>query len=237
MEEVLLKVTKVPLRWPAFISTDINEGHPLYVNLVSESAADYKVELGWTEDCIGGSYCHYGTVRGSATPIAESDAAVQVKLRGGIAGYFIDVKCGATRCNDAEVGWSEGEYHYLVSVRNGKKSDLIKIANSALLRGTRPSTNVASTPTSVRSITRLILMATFVVTLAGGLCWLSVGARAQSQAPLQSGIQVDVNLVLIDATVKNKAGEIMGNLKKEDFEVREDGVRRRWWCSAATNCR
>ena len=35
---------------------------------------------------------------------------------------------------------------------------------------------------------------------------------------------MDVNLVLVDATVKNKAGEIMDNLKKEDFEVREDGV-------------
>jgi Ca-activated chloride channel family protein len=35
---------------------------------------------------------------------------------------------------------------------------------------------------------------------------------------------VNVNLVVLDATVKTKAGQIMGNLKKEDFEVREDGV-------------
>jgi hypothetical protein len=139
VKEVLVNVTKVPLRWPAFISTDINEAHPLYVNLVSESAADYKVELGWTEDCIGGSYCHYGTVRGSTAAISESDgAAVPVTLREGIAGYFIEVKCGATRCNDAAVGWSEGEYHYLVSMKNGKKSDLIKIANSALSSAHRP---------------------------------------------------------------------------------------------------
>jgi Ca-activated chloride channel family protein len=33
-----------------------------------------------------------------------------------------------------------------------------------------------------------------------------------------------VNLVLLDATVKTKAGRIMGDLKKDDFEVREDGV-------------
>jgi len=33
-----------------------------------------------------------------------------------------------------------------------------------------------------------------------------------------------VNLVLVDATVKTKDGQIMANLKKEDFEVREDGV-------------
>jgi Ca-activated chloride channel homolog len=30
--------------------------------------------------------------------------------------------------------------------------------------------------------------------------------------------------VMLDATVKTKAGEIMANLKKEDFQVREDGV-------------
>lgn len=37
-------------------------------------------------------------------------------------------------------------------------------------------------------------------------------------------IRVDVNLVMVDATVKTKAGQIMANLKKEDFELREDGV-------------
>ena len=39
-----------------------------------------------------------------------------------------------------------------------------------------------------------------------------------------SVIRVDVNLVLIDATVKTKAGAIMGELKQDAFEVREDGV-------------
>ncbi len=37
-------------------------------------------------------------------------------------------------------------------------------------------------------------------------------------------MRVDVNLVMVDATVKNKAGQIMGDLKKEDFQLREDGV-------------
>jgi len=44
----------------------------------------------------------------------------------------------------------------------------------------------------------------------------------QEQAP--SVIHVDVNLVLVDATVKTKAGQIMDGLKQEDFELREDGV-------------
>jgi len=38
---------------------------------------------------------------------------------------------------------------------------------------------------------------------------------------------VGVNLVLLDATVKTKSGQIMSDLKKEDFEVREDGARQK----------
>jgi Ca-activated chloride channel family protein len=49
-----------------------------------------------------------------------------------------------------------------------------------------------------------------------------VPVHAQDQG--QGTIRVDVNLVLVDATVKTKDGQIMANLKKEDFEAREDGV-------------
>src|SRR5260370_7872673 len=45
---------------------------------------------------------------------------------------------------------------------------------------------------------------------------------AQDQG--QEAIHVDVNLVMIDTTVKNKSGQIMAGLKKNDFEVREDGA-------------
>src|ERR1700720_905784 len=37
-------------------------------------------------------------------------------------------------------------------------------------------------------------------------------------------VRVDVNLVMLDATVKTKAGRIMADLKKDDFQLREDGV-------------
>jgi Ca-activated chloride channel homolog len=54
---------------------------------------------------------------------------------------------------------------------------------------------------------------------------LAIGCfPSPAQDPNQNVIHVDVGLVLLDATVKTKAGQIMGNLKKEDFEVREDGV-------------
>jgi Ca-activated chloride channel family protein len=46
---------------------------------------------------------------------------------------------------------------------------------------------------------------------------------AQEQ-PDQGVMRVAVNLVMVDATVKTKSGRIMGDLKKENFELREDGV-------------
>jgi Ca-activated chloride channel homolog len=51
--------------------------------------------------------------------------------------------------------------------------------------------------------------------------------RAQSQDQQNQGpgvIHVDVNLVLLDATVKTKGGKIIGDLTKESFQLREDGV-------------
>ncbi len=69
------------------------------------------------------------------------------------------------------------------------------------------------------AVARKIAIPSFLaVLLTAGLA-VSLRARPQDQGP----IQVDVNLVLLDATVKNKAGEVMGNLKKDDFQVREDG--------------
>src|SRR5712672_1741633 len=49
-----------------------------------------------------------------------------------------------------------------------------------------------------------------------------IPVQAQDQGP--GTIRKDVNLVVLDATVKNKDGQIMDSLKKEDFAVREDGV-------------
>jgi Ca-activated chloride channel homolog len=53
---------------------------------------------------------------------------------------------------------------------------------------------------------------------------LAFGIPARAQDPAQGTIRVNVNLVLLDATVKAKDGQIISTLKKEDFEVREDGV-------------
>jgi VWFA-related protein len=65
-----------------------------------------------------------------------------------------------------------------------------------------------------------ILRSSILILLAAPFFLLP--ARAQSPDP--SVIHVDVNLVLLDATVKTKAGQILGDLKQDSFELREDGV-------------
>jgi len=96
------------------------------------------MELRWSEDCIGGAYCHYGTVRGSALakPSGE-ETGTPVKLEGGISGSFADKKCNAanTRCSDAIVSWTEGAHRYAVSLKDGKKDALVRMANSAIKAG------------------------------------------------------------------------------------------------------
>jgi len=66
----------------------------------------------------------------------------------------------------------------------------------------------------------VIAAAGWLLPIAG----LPPGASVRAQEAGQDAIRVDVNLVMIDTTVKNKAGRIMADLKKDDFEVREDGA-------------
>ena len=62
----------------------------------------------------------------------------------------------------------------------------------------------------------------FSLLVAGLACFFPI--RSLAQEPDQSVLRVAVNLVMVDATVKTKAGQILGDLKKEDFELREDGA-------------
>src|SRR5713226_10322069 len=52
-----------------------------------------------------------------------------------------------------------------------------------------------------------------------------VGASLQdTQQQPDARIRVNVNLVLVEATVKDRAGRVMKDLKKEDFVLDEDGA-------------
>jgi Ca-activated chloride channel homolog len=67
---------------------------------------------------------------------------------------------------------------------------------------------------------RNVLRSTLLLVFAASFLHSPVLAQNQEQ----SVIHVDVNLVLVDATVKTKAGQILGDLKQDSFELREDGV-------------
>jgi Ca-activated chloride channel family protein len=64
---------------------------------------------------------------------------------------------------------------------------------------------------------------TFFVALAFAIS-LRAQDLAQDKDQDQGTIRVAVNLVLVDATVKAKDGKIIANLKKDDFQVLEDGI-------------
>jgi von Willebrand factor type A domain len=78
----------------------------------------------------------------------------------------------------------------------------------------RPTSSAKST--GRRKLPQMAVLLFFAV----GALRMPVFAQEQSEGVLRA----NVNLVLVDATVKTKAGQIMGDLKKEDFELREDGV-------------
>jgi Ca-activated chloride channel homolog len=70
------------------------------------------------------------------------------------------------------------------------------------------------------NLQRSTLRTASLMALAFGFAVCFARIPAQAQEP----IRVDVNLVMLDATVKTKSGQIMNDLKKDDFEVREDGA-------------
>ncbi len=65
-----------------------------------------------------------------------------------------------------------------------------------------------------------ILRMSALIVFAG----ISAAIPLRGQDQDQGTLRVNVNLVMVDATVKTKSGQIMGDLKRDDFELREDGV-------------
>ncbi len=79
---------------------------------------------------------------------------------------------------------------------------------------------------TLSSITALVYL--LLVALCGALfpCAVTAQAPVAAQVPEQDQavIRTSVSLVMMDATVKTKSGQLLSDLKKSDFEVREDGV-------------
>ncbi len=135
IKPLLAARTRIPARLPSFIPDAGDPLHPIYSILESAEPTGYSIELAWTEYCQGGNNCHYGTVRGSSSPLDKADgASTPITLAGGIKGSFIAFTCAAF-CNDSTVVWTQGGYFYSVSIKAEKMDGLIKVANSAITAG------------------------------------------------------------------------------------------------------
>jgi len=128
----LSRQTNVPLRLPGYIPFTDDPKIPVYAIVESAGLDSYEIQIAFTDDCNGGNSCHCGTIRGSKNPLVENDGPrVPVALSGGIKGYFVGFKCGA-HCDDAAIGWPEGGYHYSISLKAEWKTEMTKVANSAM---------------------------------------------------------------------------------------------------------
>lgn len=78
----------------------------------------------------------------------------------------------------------------------------------------------AGIPRDPGVLSRIILATFFVVALAG-----RAEPQSESTAADSLRISVDVNLVVLQATVRDRGGHLVSDLRQRDFEVYEDGAR------------
>jgi hypothetical protein len=128
----LQEKTKVPLRLPAWVPYDNDQSNPLFARVQTVSADKYQVEIGWDPECHGATACHLGYINGSAALLPENKGPkVPVTLNGGVKSYFIDAGCAAS-CGDSAIYWTQGNYHYSITMKAETKETLTKVANSAM---------------------------------------------------------------------------------------------------------
>ena len=68
------------------------------------------------------------------------------------------------------------------------------------------------------------------------LAMICLAGRGATQTPEPFRISVDVNLVVLHPTVRDRKGEFASDLQEQDFEVYEDGVRQSIQLVPARGC-
>lgn len=150
---VLERQTQVPILLPSRLPTEgfveVNGFFQLYAIVETATTFEYRIILGFDEQCNGGNACRYGYVSGKViTPITlpineeyEVDPTYQplrspeaprfISLVNGVRGYFLPYTCAAF-CSDSYLAWDLNGYRYMVSIKSGTIKELVKLANSAI---------------------------------------------------------------------------------------------------------
>jgi hypothetical protein len=138
----LQKKTKVTPILPTYLASE-GETEPLYATLESITKNRYDIELAFVPECHTATACHYGTLIGKVNKKLPPLKGQRVKLSKGLTGYFVDAKCGAN-CSDSTLTWVQKGHRYTVGIKAGRKTDLIKVANSAILNYPTPPAKVTA---------------------------------------------------------------------------------------------
>jgi hypothetical protein len=101
----------------------------------SATKKSYFLELDAARNCHGANACFLASFSGQRG--GKPQFKRTVALTHGITGYFRPVTCGAS-CAPAFIQWKEGKVLYEIENKGvGKKSEMVKLANSAIRGGNR----------------------------------------------------------------------------------------------------
>ncbi|MEH1848895.1 MAG: hypothetical protein V7L25_28990 [Nostoc sp.] len=133
-KSILLKLkqkTQIKILLPKFIPESDGE-NPIYAIIEAATQNKYDILLGFSPDCNGGTACRLGVLSAEAvTSKTPRLTGKPVSLAKGITGYFVDFTCGAN-CSDATLTWRQKGVQYVVGLKAGERTSLVKMANSAI---------------------------------------------------------------------------------------------------------
>ncbi|MFN6486145.1 MULTISPECIES: hypothetical protein [unclassified Nostoc] len=127
----LKQKSQIRILLPKFIPESDGE-NPIYATIETATPKEYDILLGFSPDCNGASACRLGVVTAEAvTRKTPRLTGKPVSLAKGITGYFVDFTCGAG-CSDATLTWRQQGVQYVVGLKAGDRTSLVKMANSAI---------------------------------------------------------------------------------------------------------
>ena len=116
----------VPRRLP-----DVGQGsEPIYATVVEASTDGYRIVLGFTPDCGGGTACRLGELA-ARRAAATAPPGQPVELAGGLQGRFVDATCGAN-CSDSTLTWQARGVERSVGLKAGSVADVTGLANAVI---------------------------------------------------------------------------------------------------------